>query len=100
MSCLYCCLSYSSLLSYSSCPVSNPSLSLLRMHENATHKNAGIFFGTICWFWVFYRCREDGAVVLGLRHPWEHAPGDHDDHVDEHHDFHAAEIDKMPEKKH
>ena len=48
------------------------------MHESAIHKNMGELFGFVCWFWIFYRAKEDGAVVLGLRHPWEH--GHHDDH--------------------
>jgi hypothetical protein len=25
------------------------------------------------WLWIFHRARQDGPVVLGWRHPWEHA---------------------------
>ncbi|KAE9458679.1 hypothetical protein C3L33_09424, partial [Rhododendron williamsianum] len=31
-------------------------------------------------FWVFYRAKQDGPVVLGWRHPWE----GHEDHADDH----------------
>jgi len=24
------------------------------------------------WLWIFHRFRHDGAVLLGLKHPWEH----------------------------
>ncbi|KAK4050773.1 hypothetical protein OIV83_003194 [Microbotryomycetes sp. JL201] len=24
------------------------------------------------WFFIFYRARQDGAVLLGLKHPWDH----------------------------
>jgi hypothetical protein len=34
----------------------------------------GEFLGFVCWMWVFHRARHDGPVVLGWRHPWEHAP--------------------------
>mmetsp|Transcript_1893 Transcript_1893/g.3781 ORF Transcript_1893/g.3781 Transcript_1893/m.3781 type:complete len:106 (+) Transcript_1893:1-318(+) len=67
------------------------------MHESAIHKNMGELFGFVCWFWIFYRAKEDGAVVLGLRHPWEH--GHHDDHEDEHHDFESEEVDTLPTNK-
>ncbi|RHZ56372.1 hypothetical protein Glove_402g69 [Diversispora epigaea] len=28
-------------------------------------------------FWMLYRGKKDGAVVLGLRHPWEHGEHGH-----------------------
>ena len=31
-------------------------------------------FGTVMWLWVFHRARHDLPVVLGWRHPWDHAP--------------------------
>ncbi len=43
------------------------------------HTNAGELFGFVCWFWIFYRAKEDGAVVLGLWHPWENHPHDEGD---------------------
>ncbi|CAN0899281.1 NADH dehydrogenase [ubiquinone] 1 beta subcomplex subunit 2 [Linum grandiflorum] len=32
-------------------------------------------------FWVLYRAKQDGPVVLGWRHPWD---GHRDDHGHEH----------------
>ncbi|KAL4186774.1 hypothetical protein AMTRI_Chr09g35770 [Amborella trichopoda] len=29
-------------------------------------------------FWIMYRAKQDGAALLGLRHPWE----GHEDHTD------------------
>ena len=34
------------------------------MHESAIHKNMGELFGFVCWFWIFYRAKEDGAVTI------------------------------------
>ncbi|EYU36824.1 hypothetical protein MIMGU_mgv1a0190191mg, partial [Erythranthe guttata] len=28
-------------------------------------------------FWVLYRAKQDGPVVLGWRHPWDGHDGDH-----------------------
>ena len=66
------------------------------MVVNATHTNLGIAAGFICWMWVFYRAKEDGAVFLGLRHPWEHAPGDDHGHG---HEVHGHEGEHHEEKK-
>jgi len=27
--------------------------------------------GAAMWFWIFYRMKQDGAVLFGFRHPWE-----------------------------
>jgi hypothetical protein len=43
----------------------------LTISEN--HTRAGEVFGVICWLWIFHRARHDLPVVLGFRHPWEHA---------------------------
>jgi hypothetical protein len=48
------------------------------METNKFGENLGDVFGTICWLWVFHRFRQDGAVLLGYQHPWEH--GHADDH--------------------
>ena len=41
----------------------------------------GTFYMTLMFLWVFYRAKEDGAVMLGLIHPWDahggHGHGDH-----------------------
>jgi hypothetical protein len=44
------------------------------MKVSEQHTWWGDAFGTVCWVWVFHRARLDGPVVLGWRHPWEHAP--------------------------
>eukprot|EP00523_Entomoneis_sp_CCMP467_P004317 CAMPEP_0168744126 /NCGR_PEP_ID=MMETSP0724-20121128/13930_1 /TAXON_ID=265536 /ORGANISM="Amphiprora sp., Strain CCMP467" /LENGTH=131 /DNA_ID=CAMNT_0008791775 /DNA_START=51 /DNA_END=446 /DNA_ORIENTATION=+ len=60
------------------------------LHVDQTDTNWGIFFGTICWLWIFHRARHDLPVVYGFRHPWEHAPGDdHGSHGG--HDSHGHE---------
>ena len=41
------------------------------------HTITGKGLCAVMWFWVFYRAKQDGPVVLGWRHPWE---GHHDDH--------------------
>ncbi|KAK4203686.1 hypothetical protein QBC40DRAFT_274256 [Triangularia verruculosa] len=28
--------------------------------------------GASMWFWIFYRAKEDGPVLLGWKHPWDH----------------------------
>ncbi|RPA83298.1 hypothetical protein BJ508DRAFT_324596 [Ascobolus immersus RN42] len=38
----------------------------------AYHKWGGKLLGASMWFFVFYRFKEDGAVLMGWRHPWEH----------------------------
>ncbi|KAF8135771.1 hypothetical protein EV363DRAFT_1159258 [Boletus edulis] len=41
--------------------------------------------GATMWFFIFYRAREDGPKLLGLRHPWEgHGHGQHDGHAEHH----------------
>lgn len=50
------------------------------MEVSKRHTWWGEAFGFVCWMWIFHRARLDGPVVLGWRHPWEHAPGD-DDHA-------------------
>ncbi|KAI0063574.1 hypothetical protein BV25DRAFT_1915075 [Artomyces pyxidatus] len=40
--------------------------------------------GATMWFFIFYRARQDGAKLLGWKHPWEgHDHGHHEDK--EHH---------------
>ncbi|KAF9581202.1 hypothetical protein BGW38_001867 [Lunasporangiospora selenospora] len=41
--------------------------------------------GSAMWFWVMYKAKEEGPVVLGLRHPWDghghgHGHGAHGEH--------------------
>ncbi|KAL0087490.1 hypothetical protein J3Q64DRAFT_1833753 [Phycomyces blakesleeanus] len=48
----------------------------------AWHRFGGKALGATMWFWMMYRAKQDGAVLLGLRHPWDHHG---EDHGDEHH---------------
>lgn len=54
------------------------------LETNPFGARVGEVFGTIAWLWVFHRFRQDGAVLLGYAHPWDHG---HDDH---HGSSHAA----------
>jgi hypothetical protein len=49
------------------------------METNSFGEQVGDVFGTIAWLWVFHRFSQDGAVLLGYRHPWEHGDHGHDD---------------------
>ena len=50
-------------------------------HVAPIHKNMGTTMMVVMWLWLFYRAKEDGMSVLGLREPWEHGGG-HSTHVD------------------
>ncbi|URD85529.1 Disease resistance protein [Musa troglodytarum] len=53
-------------------------------HPKRWHVVTGKGLCAIMWFWVLYRAKQDGPVVLGWRHPWE-GHGDHShDHGHEH----------------
>ncbi|DAZ94659.1 TPA: hypothetical protein N0F65_000939 [Lagenidium giganteum] len=52
----------------------------MHFHVSSVHKNLGIAYGTMLWLWVFWRAKQDGKVVLGLEHPWDHHHGGHDSH--------------------
>ena len=62
------------------------------MSVSQPHTYAGEVCGFLTWLWVFYRAKHDLPVVLGLRHPWEHAedPWAIVDHVE---NLHALEED-------
>ncbi|CAN6173656.1 unnamed protein product, partial [Urochloa humidicola] len=55
-------------------------------HNKRWHTVAGKGLCAVMWFWVFYRAKQDGAVLLGLRHPWD----GHDDHSHGHGHEHEA----------
>ncbi|XP_020242956.1 NADH dehydrogenase [ubiquinone] 1 beta subcomplex subunit 2-like [Asparagus officinalis] len=50
------------------------------------HAVTGKGLCAVMWFWVLYRAKQDGPVVLGWRHPWE----GHEDHSHGHGDGHEA----------
>ena len=64
------------------------------LETNKFGENVGEVFGTVAWLWVFHRFNKDGAVLLGLAHPWDHG---HDDHGHGH--GHAAAKKLKPEEK-
>ncbi|TYZ58155.1 hypothetical protein PybrP1_002397 [[Pythium] brassicae (nom. inval.)] len=72
----------------------------MHFHVSPVHKNLGLAYGTMLWLWIFYRAKEDGRVVLGLEHPWDHGHGGHDDHAHHAHggaiQYTRAEIGERP----
>lgn len=54
------------------------------METNTFGAQVGEVFGTIAWLWVFHRFSQDGAVLLGYQHPWEHGDHGHGDHGSSH----------------
>ncbi|CAM9099802.1 unnamed protein product [Phaeothamnion confervicola] len=65
-------------------------------HVNETHRLLGKGYLTVMWLWIFYRAKQDGPVVLGWEHPWDHM--EHGDHGhDDHHGSHS-EIQWVKEK--
>ncbi|KAH7331679.1 hypothetical protein KP509_20G046200 [Ceratopteris richardii] len=51
----------------------------------------GQIMGAIMWFWVFYRAKQDGPVLLGWRHPWDHHGHGHGHgHAETHEHTHGA----------
>ncbi|KAE9005776.1 hypothetical protein PR003_g2090 [Phytophthora rubi] len=50
----------------------------MHFHVSPVHKNLALAYGTMLWLWVFWRAKQDGRVVLGLEHPWDHGHGHHE----------------------
>ncbi|KAI8868489.1 hypothetical protein GQ42DRAFT_164094 [Ramicandelaber brevisporus] len=36
------------------------------------HRFWSKLLGATMWLWIMYRAKEDGPVLLGWRHPWDH----------------------------
>jgi hypothetical protein len=51
------------------------------MHVSEGHTMWGEVFGVVAWLWVFHRARHDLPVLMGFRHPWEHAEDPFQPHV-------------------
>ncbi|KAI8549029.1 hypothetical protein RHMOL_Rhmol07G0319600 [Rhododendron molle] len=60
-------------------------------HPKRWHSLTGKGMCAMMWFWVFYRAKQDGPVVLGWRHPWE----GHEDHADDHGHGHETLVDLL-----
>ncbi|KAK1782603.1 hypothetical protein QBC45DRAFT_208365 [Copromyces sp. CBS 386.78] len=41
-------------------------------HSKPVYQFLSIGLGASMWFWIMYRAKKDGAVLLGLKHPWDH----------------------------
>ncbi|KAI9291854.1 hypothetical protein K502DRAFT_368101 [Neoconidiobolus thromboides FSU 785] len=39
--------------------------------KSRPHLYLAKFMGATMWFWIFYRMKQDGPVLFGLRHPWD-----------------------------
>lgn len=58
-------------------------------HPNKWHARTGKFMCAVMWFWILYRAKEDGPVLLGMRHPWEsHGHGHSHEHAHAHEEDH------------
>ncbi|XP_012465053.1 NADH dehydrogenase [ubiquinone] 1 beta subcomplex subunit 2 [Gossypium raimondii] len=53
-------------------------------HPKRWHVVTGKGLCAVMWFWVLYRAKQDGPVVLGWRHPWEGHDGHSHGHGDKH----------------
>ncbi|XP_024402661.2 uncharacterized protein [Physcomitrium patens] len=50
------------------------------------HSRVGQGMCAVMWLWVLYRAKQDGAVLMGWRHPWEgHGHGGHNEHEEAKH---------------
>ncbi|TVY25407.1 NADH dehydrogenase [ubiquinone] beta subcomplex subunit [Lachnellula hyalina] len=36
------------------------------------YRFAATGLGASMWFFLMYRAKQDGAALLGLKHPWDH----------------------------
>ncbi|KAI5819856.1 hypothetical protein BZA77DRAFT_240620 [Pyronema omphalodes] len=36
------------------------------------YRVSATLLGASMWFWVMYRMKKDGAVLFGMKHPWDH----------------------------
>ncbi|SPN98875.1 uncharacterized protein DNG_01915 [Cephalotrichum gorgonifer] len=41
-------------------------------HAGFIYKFTAKALGAGMWFWLMYRAKKDGPVLLGLKKPWEH----------------------------
>ncbi|KAI9158813.1 NADH dehydrogenase [ubiquinone] 1 beta subcomplex subunit 2 [Paramyrothecium foliicola] len=41
-------------------------------HVAPIYRFTATALGAGMWFWIFYRAKKDGPVLLGWKHPWDH----------------------------
>ncbi|KAH9153690.1 hypothetical protein AeRB84_004101 [Aphanomyces euteiches] len=71
----------------------------MHFHVDPMHKNAGLAFSVVTWLWIFHRAKEDGAVLLGWEHPWDHGHGHghgHGDHHEGPYEYEKEEVGARP----
>ncbi|KAK3378167.1 hypothetical protein B0H63DRAFT_238697, partial [Podospora didyma] len=44
----------------------------LKAHPSLIHRVAATSLGASMWFFLMYRAKKDGPVLLGWKHPWDH----------------------------
>ncbi|CAN8095815.1 unnamed protein product [Discula destructiva] len=46
--------------------------STYRPHVPPLYRVAATGLGASMWFFLMYRAKKDGAVLMGWKHPWDH----------------------------
>ncbi|KAF4507593.1 hypothetical protein G6O67_004075 [Ophiocordyceps sinensis] len=41
-------------------------------HVAPIYRLTATALGAGMWFWIMYRAKKDGPVILGWKHPWDH----------------------------
>ncbi|ATY66629.1 hypothetical protein CCM_03935 [Cordyceps militaris CM01] len=41
-------------------------------HGAPIYRLTATALGAGMWFWLMYRAKKDGAVLMGWKHPWDH----------------------------
>ncbi|KAJ9157096.1 hypothetical protein NKR19_g3886 [Coniochaeta hoffmannii] len=44
----------------------------LKPHVPAIYRVAATGLGASMWFFLMYRAKKDGPVLMGWKHPWDH----------------------------
>ncbi|KAG9258326.1 uncharacterized protein F5Z01DRAFT_670050 [Emericellopsis atlantica] len=41
-------------------------------HVPGIYRYTATALGAGMWFWLMYRAKKDGPVLMGWKHPWDH----------------------------
>ncbi|KAG6293639.1 hypothetical protein E4U45_006588 [Claviceps purpurea] len=41
-------------------------------HVAPIYRLTATALGASMWFWIMYRAKKDGPVLMGWKHPWDH----------------------------
>ncbi|KAI1365370.1 hypothetical protein F5Y08DRAFT_338786 [Xylaria arbuscula] len=44
----------------------------IKAHVPGIYRFTATALGASMWFFLMYRARKDGPVVMGWKHPWDH----------------------------